>query len=178
MVGSHLRGLTREPRGYAFGDVLVRPRRNIGDRVARLTTDDVACWVLKTARPPEELVPGWRPGAQHELIRCVHPSYRLELVEPGRPCLLWLSGPDHPGVHALGTITGTPEPAPDGPAVPVRLTLLTEPVPRAVLLGDARARNAEVLRMPAGSNPSWLSAVQFAAVLDRIGEPGLGPWQP
>ena len=28
--------------------------------------------------------------------------------------------------------------------------------------------------MPAGSNPSWLSAEQFAAVLDRIGEPGDG----
>jgi hypothetical protein len=30
--------------------------------------------------------------------------------------------------------------------------------------------------MPAGSNPSWLSSVQFAAVLDRIGEPDLGRW--
>jgi hypothetical protein len=32
--------------------------------------------------------------------------------------------------------------------------------------------------MPAGSNPSWLSAEQFAAVLDRVGDDGLGRWAP
>jgi hypothetical protein len=35
-------------------------------------------------------------------------------------------------------------------------------------------RDAEVLRMPAGSNPSWLSAEQFTAVLDRAGGAVLG----
>jgi hypothetical protein len=53
--------------------------------------------------------------------------------------------------------------------VPVELTLLADPLPRAALLADLVARGAEVLRMPAGSNPSWLSPAQFAAVLDRIG---------
>jgi hypothetical protein len=38
--------------------------------------------------------------------------------------------------------------------------------------------DAEVLRMPAGSNPSWLSREQFDAVLDRTPEVGLGPWAP
>jgi hypothetical protein len=66
----------------------------------------------------------------------------------------------------------------DGPVVPVRLTLLPEPVPRADLLTDPRMRDAEVLRIPAGSNPSWLSREQFAAVLDRAPEAGLGPWAP
>ena len=37
-------------------------------------------------------------------------------------------------------------------------------------------QDAEVLRMPAGSNPSWLSRAQFDAVLDRAPEVGLGPW--
>jgi hypothetical protein len=32
--------------------------------------------------------------------------------------------------------------------------------------------------MPAGSNPSWLSAEQFAAVLDRAPDLGLGPCGP
>jgi hypothetical protein len=50
----------------------------------------------------------------------------------------------------------------------VRLTLLTDPVPRADLLADPRMRDAEVLRMPAGSNPSWLSAGQYAAVLAHL----------
>jgi hypothetical protein len=66
--------------------------------------------------------------------------------------------------------------------VPVRLTLLAEPVGRAALLADPVAREAEVLRMPAGSNPSWLSSPQYDAVLARVGDgdgpPRLGPWQP
>jgi hypothetical protein len=147
--------------------------------VRRLTAGDVACWVLKTSRPPEEIAPGWRPGAEQELTRCVRPSYRLDLMAAGQPCLLWLSGRRQPGVHALGMLSGPPD---VDAVVPVRLTLLAEPVGRAELLADPEARAAEVLRMPAGSNPSWLSHAQFAAVLARVpareATTGLGPWSP
>jgi hypothetical protein len=135
--------------------------------VPRLTAEDVACWVLKSTRPPAQLEPGWAPGATRTLRRCVHPSYRLGLMVPGAPVLLWVSGRDRPGVHALGSLTGPVRPTADGPAVEVRLTALTDPVARAELLADPAARDAEVLRMPAGSNPSWLSAEQYAAVLAR-----------
>jgi hypothetical protein len=70
------------------------------------------------------------------------------------------------------------EDRPEGSVVPLRLTLLADPVPRADLIADPRMRSAEVVRMPAGSNPSWLSAEQFAAVLDRVGDDGLGRWTP
>jgi hypothetical protein len=96
----------------------------------------------------------------------------------GQPCLLWLSGRDRPGVHALGRLTGAAEAGGEGAVIPLRVALLAEPVPRAELLADPRARDAEVLRMPAGSNPSWLSAAQFAAVHARAGTYGLGPWEP
>jgi hypothetical protein len=95
----------------------------------------------------------------------------------GQPCLLWLSGRDRPGVHALGVLTGGAEPDGESWAVRLRLTLLPEPVARAELLADPVAREAEVLRMPAGSNPSWLSPAQFAAVVDRTGVEGLGTWR-
>jgi hypothetical protein len=147
-----------------------------------LTAGDVGCWVLKTARPPAELSSGWGPGTTRELRRCVRSSYRLHLMDPGQPCLLWLSGRDRPGVHALGRLAAPPEPGPDGPEVVVRLTLLREPVARGDLLTDPDAHDAEVLRMPAGSNPSWLSPRQYAAVLGRIGpldtQAGLGAWTP
>ena len=150
--------------------------------MTRLTPDDVACWVLKSSVPPTGMAPDWGAGTERVLTRCVRPSYRLGLMEAGQPCLLWLSGRDRPGVHALGVLAGRPGPTDDGPVVPVRLVLLAEPVHRAELLADPVARGAEVLRMPAGSNPSWLSRPQFDAVLARVprpdGAPRLEPWSP
>jgi hypothetical protein len=146
--------------------------------VTRLARGDIGCWVLKSARPPAEVAPGWTVDTPRHLGRCVRPSYRLELMAAGQPCLLWVSGRERPGVHALGTVTGDVAEGPGGPVVPVRLSLLAEPVHRAELLADPRMRNAEVVRMPAGSNPSWLSVEQYAAVLDRAGEDGLGRWAP
>jgi hypothetical protein len=138
------------------------------DRVARLDAGDVACWLFKTARPAGEAAPGWRPGTERTLPRCVRRSYRLDLVRPGAPCLLWRSGPDRPGVWAIGTVAAEPAEADGGPVIAVRLTLLDAPIARAELLADSRFRDAEVVRMAAGSNPSWLSAAQYAAVLDRL----------
>jgi hypothetical protein len=132
---------------------------------ARLTRRDVACWLIKTARPPAVLAPGWPAGTERVLDRCLRPSYRLGLMAPGQRCLLWLSG-RHAGVHAIGTVAEAPDPA--GPAaVTVALRLLAEPVPRAELLGTA-FRTAEVIRMPAGSNPSWLDHAQLGSVLDQL----------
>jgi hypothetical protein len=137
--------------------------------VARLTASDVGCWVVKSSRVPTALVAGWSPGDTAALSRCVRPSYRLSLMRAGQPCLLWVSGRDRPGVHALGRITGEVAEDDGGPTVPVAFTLLSRPVPRAALLADPATCGAEVLRMPAGSNPSWLSAGQYAAVLELAG---------
>jgi hypothetical protein len=90
-------------------------------------------------------------------------------MAPGQPCLLWVSGRERPGVHALGELTAGPVETDGGPAVAVRLTRLAEPVHRADLLADPEVATAEVLRMPAGSNPSWLSAAQYAALLAHLG---------
>ncbi|MDT0277533.1 hypothetical protein [Blastococcus goldschmidtiae] len=149
--------------------------------MARLHGSDVAAWLLKSTRPPAEIVPGWAPGEERELTRCVRRSYRLELVSPGQPVVLWVSGRASPGVHAVGTVTGPVRQRngdDDGPVLPVRLTHLPDPVERGELLADPGFRTAEVLRMPAGSNPSWLSTAQLASVQARAGLPGLGPWVP
>ena len=140
----------------------------------RLRPGHVACWLVKTALPPERLDPGWAPGEERVLDRCVRPSYRLDLMAPGQPCVLWLSGRNRPGVHAVGTVAGEVSDGPAGPAVPLRLRLLADPLPRAELLVEPDFRDAEVLRMPAGSNPSWLSARQLA-VLSRASGAGLRP---
>ena len=134
----------------------------------RLGPADVGCWVLKTARPPEDVVPGWRAGEVSEITRCLRASYRLGLMRPGQPVLLWLSGRDRPGVHATGVLAGEVGSDAGGPVVAVRFTLLPAPVPRADLLADPAARDTEVLRMPAGSNPSYLTPAQYAAVLAHL----------
>lgn len=151
--------------------------------MARLQAGEVAGWLIKSTRAPAGIDPGWAPGEERELTRCVRRSYRLGLISPGRPVVLWVSGRVAPGVHAVGTVTGPPrepdDPAEDDrPVLPVRLTRLDGPVDRAELLHDPHFRDAEVLRMPAGSNPSWLTAEQLGTVLARAGLPGLGPWAP
>lgn len=131
-----------------------------------LSGDDVACWLLKTARPPELIAPGWAPGEPVVLRRCLRRSYRLELMLPGQRCLLWLSGRRGPGVHAIGTLLDAPDP--DEADLEVVLHRLAEPIARSELLADPAFTTAEVMRMPAGSNPSFLRPAELDAVLDRL----------
>lgn len=145
---------------------------------ARLRAADVAGWLLKSTRPPAAVDPGWLPGTTRELARCVRRSYRLDLVAAGQPVLLWVSGRVTPGVHAIGRVTGPVGETTDGPVLPGRLLRLDAPVGRAELLADPAFADAEVLRMPAGSNPSWLSATQLSAVLARVEPEELGRWLP
>ena len=140
----------------------------------RLSSDDVACWVIKTRTAPRRIVPGWVPGTEQRLHRCLRRSYRVELMAAGQRCLLWLSGSDEPGVHAIGTLSGPAEPVPAAdPArsqseVAVDLMLLTTPISRAALRANPRFHAAEVLQMPAGSNPSYLSADRLAVLSEFL----------
>jgi hypothetical protein len=149
--------------------------------VPALTADSLGAWLLK-ANPAggalEELA---RTRFTSVTTRCVRPSYRTDLATADQPVLLWVSGrdPRHPpGLHAAGRTTGPVTDSPDGPVLPVRLAPLEPIVPREALLADAVLAGLEVLRMPAGSNPSWLSRPQFDAVLSRVPGGVLGPWSP
>ncbi len=140
----------------------------------RLTESDVACWVIKTRTPPQHIGNDWPGGTSRTLTRCLRKSYRLELMKPGQRCLLWLSGRDQPGVQAIGTLLSEAtrrdqiDPSAAEVEVAVSLYLLPEPVPRALLLADHIAARAEVLRMPAGSNPSYLSGEQLWVLRESL----------
>lgn len=140
----------------------------------RLTSDEVACWVIKSRTVATELPVDWTWRGRAELTRCLRRSYRVELMRRGDPCLLWVSGRDRPGVQAIGTLTGTATPVeasdPSRPElkVSVELMLLEDPVARNALLADHVVAQAEVLRMPAGSNPSYLDYPTLAALQDFL----------
>lgn len=149
---------------------------------ARLTMTDIACWVLKANPNTYDLRGNWEQGLN---VRgwILHKSYRVELMEPGQRCLLWLSGPDEPGIYALGKLTdfASNDGQGDGPYwrdlakgkrlapwVPIDAVPLPTPVLRADLMQDAGFREAEFVRMAAGSNPSYLDPDQFKVVQTHL----------
>lgn len=119
-----------------------------------------------------------RTGFATITTRCVRPSYRTVLVAPGQPVLLWISGRDraHPaGVYAEGRTTGPARDEGDDLVLPVSLTPLEAPVPRAELLTHPLLAHLEVIRMPAGSNPSYVTKEQLEALRAGWPQVTMGP---
>lgn len=79
-------------------------------------------------------------------------------MAPGQLVLLWVSGRDPrfpAGIYASGLLTGPVQE--ESLEVPVELRPVEPPVLRTELLNDPALSRIEVLRMPAGSNPSYLT---------------------
>jgi hypothetical protein len=132
-----------------------------------VTSDGLGAWVLK-ANPTLTSVAALAGDGFAGVSRwCVRPSYRTALVAAGQPVLLWVSGKDPAfpaGFHAVGEVTGPCRLDAGQPEIPVRLRPIPSPVPRAELLLDPVLATVEVVRMPAGSNPSYLDPEQYAAL--------------
>lgn len=94
-------------------------------------------------------------------------------MKKGDRVVLWVSGDGRAmarGIWGLGHVTGPFDERAVEPSVPVDIPLLSS----ALTDADVRAADTddlEVQRMPAGSDPSWVSRQQW----DRI-EPLLGEW--
>ena len=154
-------------------------------RTRAVTADSLGAWLIKG---------NGDVSAMDELIRnefstvagwCLRPTYRADLVGPGQPVLLWVSGSSeaHPaGIYAEGRTTGPAtadiagrerlDPEERGRArlsMPVRLRALAEPVWRSDLRDHPSLAHIEVLRMAAGSNPSFVTRGDLAAL--RAGWP-------
>jgi len=134
-----------------------------------LTEASLGAWLVK-ARGGE---PATRLHVESSFTevttRCVRPSYRTELVRSGQRVLLWVSGnePGLPaGLYAQGRTTGA---AVDG-VIPVELSPLTVPLLRSELVGHPELSAMEVLRMPAGSNPSYVTPEQLAVLAELCSE--------
>ena len=132
-----------------------------------VTSAGLGAWVVK-ANPARTSIADLADDGFAGVARwCVRPSYRTTLVAAGQPVLLWVSGndPGFPaGFHAFGEVTGPCRVDAGQPEIPMRLRPIPSPPLRAELLLDPVLATAEVVRMPAGSNPSYLDREQFAAL--------------
>ena len=137
-----------------------------------VTEDNLGAWLLKCdPRVSSELLE--TGGVARVTSRCVVRGYRATMMKKGDRVVLWVSGDGRAmarGIWGLGYVTGPVDERAVEPSVPVDIPLLSS----ALTDADVRAAGTddlEVQRMPAGSNPSWVSRQQW----DRI-EPLLGEW--
>jgi len=129
-----------------------------------LTAATLGAWLVKAAGAAPSTRAHVRAGFAAVTTWCVRPTYRTELVAPGQPVLLWVSGSEAErpaGIYAHGRTTG---PAEDG-VMPIVLEPLTDPLLRSELLGHPGLAALEVLRMPAGSNPSYVTPGQLEVLV-------------
>jgi hypothetical protein len=133
---------------------------------ARAVTETaLGAWLIKcdpSANP--ELFDPADDGPPRVTSRCVVRGYRADLMKPGDRVVLWVSGDGRArarGLWGAGQVTGRAHETPDGLAVPVDIPLLSAPLTDAALRA-AGVDDLEVQRMPAGSNPSWVSKEQLA----------------
>ena len=129
-----------------------------------LSTDSLGAWLVKASGAAPSTREHVRAGFAGVETWCTRPTYRTDLVAAGQPVLLWVSGsePGLPaGIHAHGRTTG---PARDG-VMPIVLVPLDQPLLRSELVGHPDLPALEVLRMPAGSNPSYVTPGQLEVLV-------------
>jgi hypothetical protein len=149
----------------------------------QVTADDLGAWLIKGNADRVDLAGRFSHQPMVESW-CVQPSYRTRLMRAGQPVVFWASGSRARlayGVWGVGRLTGAPvwEPADRRWRIPLDLTVW-EParwVPREELRADGRLAGLEVFRQPQGSNPSYLTVSQFAALLGHL-NPGTGSRRP
>ena len=151
----------------------------------------LGAWLLK-ANPAVWDVRRFRAEGETRVTSwSVQPGYRSALMRRGDKVLFWLSGPGTRGlargIWGLGHVVGEAEAWSDHERgwwlddaarqalrarVEVDVPLLDEPLPVAELRA-AGIHDLEVQRVPQGSNPSWVSKDQLAAL-----QPLLPDWPP
>ena len=139
---------------------------------ARAVTEDrLGAWLVKASPGPLRIEEQIRTGFAEITSRCVRPTYRAGLVRPDQPVLLWVSGNDrrHPaGIYACGHTTGSVDLEAHSPEMPVRLRAVEPVIHREAILEDPTLAGIEVVRMPAGSNPSYLDTEQYQALQEAF----------
>jgi hypothetical protein len=149
----------------------LRPRGTVQPVTERrVSLDDLGAWLIKGNADREDLAGRF---ARDPVVRrwCVQPSYRTGLMRSGQPVVFWASGSRNRrayGVWGIGRLAGEPrqDPGEGRPWVPLDL-VIWEPdrrLSREQIRADGGLADLEVFRQPQGSNPSYLTVTQFAAL--------------
>lgn len=151
-------------------------------------------WLLK-ANPDTWDIVGFREDGGGVITSwSVSGNYRTEMMRTGDPVVFWVSGrsPDmESGIWGVGHVLTPAYPKRDDEVddgywldldamsavhstVAVQIPLFEEPLPRADMKAMTGLQSLEVLRMPQGSNPSWVDADAWQVLQGVLGE----PWVP
>ena len=149
----------------------------------------LGAWLLKANPAVWDLRRFLADGEERITSWSVRRGYRSALMRPGDRVVFWLSGPGKDGltrgIWGLGHVVAEAEPWLDTDRgwwlddaaraalharVEVDVALLEHPLPAAELRA-AGITDLEVQRVAQGSNPSWVSRAQLAAL-----EPLLPDW--
>lgn len=145
----------------------------------------VGAWLFKANPAVWDVLTFLRSGAEVDSWRMA-PSYRVGLIQPGQPAVLWVTGAANaahtPGVWAMGEICGEvfeDVGDPDDllwrdrsaqrqvrPFVEVLLKPLPIPIPRTELRSDPRFAEAEIIRRPRMGNPVALRPIELDVIVD------------
>jgi hypothetical protein len=128
-----------------------------------LTPETLGAWLLKATGSSPSTRAHVDTGFAGVDTWCVQPTYRTGLVVGGQRVLLWVSGNERAqpaGIYAHGRTTG---PA-TSDVMPLVLAPLSSPLLRSELIGHPELAGMEVLRVPAGSNPSYVTRDQLRAL--------------
>ena len=134
-----------------------------------MTSESLGAWLVRASGGDPATKAHAARGFAEVVTRCVRRSYRTDLVEEGQRVLLWVSGSERDlpsGIHAHGRTTG---PAIDG-VMPVTFVPVRSPILRSELVGHPDLAAIEVIRMPAGSNPSYVTPAQLAVLEEMCPE--------
>ncbi len=153
----------------------------------------IGAWLLKAHPDVWDVVGFLEAGGEIESWSLTD-SYRVELMAPGDPCVLWMTGAegaDPPaGLWAIGEITtepyeGTSEDDGFWPSdeertrrtlhIGVDLAFLPEPIPRHVLADDPRFEGAEIFRAPRMGSPLALTPAMYEALEQHLDDHDLWP---
>jgi hypothetical protein len=148
---------------------------------ARITADNLGAWLIKCQpKANPELPRTIREGDPQPVTRwCVADNYRSRMMASGDRVVLWVSGDGRElarGIWGLGWVTGQVPPMVDELGaetgkleVPLHLPLLSSGL-TAETIRAAGISDLEVLRLPQGSNPSWVSVDQLTALGELLGD--------